>query len=115
MMHAKLVVDVGDNYCPKECLLDRPVLTAYNNMPVGPERMLNGIPKAGNMQHAKHTCLNHGNSMSVASRDNLVSARSQPNLAASCTPASDAAASDNAAAAAAYNAAAAVVGNKAAA
>eukprot|EP00957_Ditylum_brightwellii_P045471 3446804-Ditylum_brightwellii.AAC.1 len=32
MTHDKLVVDVGDNCCPKERLLDRPVLAAYNIM-----------------------------------------------------------------------------------
>eukprot|EP00957_Ditylum_brightwellii_P073532 5587210-Ditylum_brightwellii.AAC.1 len=78
MMHAKLVVDVGDNYCPKEHLMDRPDLAAYNSTPVGPERMLNSIPKAGNLQHAnKCTYLDHGENMSVASMDNSVSAGSQ--------------------------------------
>eukprot|EP00957_Ditylum_brightwellii_P026912 2034223-Ditylum_brightwellii.AAC.1 len=62
MMHAKLVVDVGDNYCPEEHLLGRPVLVAYNNMPVGPERMLNSIPEADNLQNAKRTCRTCGDS-----------------------------------------------------
>eukprot|EP00957_Ditylum_brightwellii_P038865 2937528-Ditylum_brightwellii.AAC.2 len=46
MMHVELVVDVGDNYCPKECLLGIPVLAAYNMPPVGPERMFDSIPEA---------------------------------------------------------------------
>eukprot|EP00957_Ditylum_brightwellii_P076568 5819439-Ditylum_brightwellii.AAC.1 len=49
MMHVKLVVDIGDNYCPKERLLDRPVLAAYDNTSVRPERMLDSIPEAGNL------------------------------------------------------------------
>eukprot|EP00957_Ditylum_brightwellii_P145703 11094703-Ditylum_brightwellii.AAC.1 len=78
MMHAKLFVGVGDNYCPEKHLLDRPVLVAYNSTPVGPEMMLNSIPEAGNLRHAnKRTCLDREENMSVASRDNLVSARSQ--------------------------------------
>eukprot|EP00957_Ditylum_brightwellii_P142643 10868277-Ditylum_brightwellii.AAC.1 len=61
MMHTKLVVDVGNNYYHKECLLDRPVLVAYNVLPIGPEKMLDSIPEAGNLQNSKRTCCNHGN------------------------------------------------------
>eukprot|EP00957_Ditylum_brightwellii_P060832 4618499-Ditylum_brightwellii.AAC.1 len=46
MMHTKLAVDAGGNYYPKECLLDRPVLAAFNMPPVGPKRMLDRIPEA---------------------------------------------------------------------
>eukprot|EP00957_Ditylum_brightwellii_P151066 11503606-Ditylum_brightwellii.AAC.1 len=72
MIHAKLVVGVGNNYCPKEHILDRPALAAFNMPPVGPERMLNSIPEADNLKNTKRTCRNHGNIMSVASGDNLV-------------------------------------------
>eukprot|EP00957_Ditylum_brightwellii_P201552 15326209-Ditylum_brightwellii.AAC.1 len=77
MMDAKLVVNVGENCCPEECLLDRPVLAAYNSTPVGPERMLGNILETGNLQNAKRTCCNYGNNTSIASRDNLVSVRIQ--------------------------------------
>eukprot|EP00957_Ditylum_brightwellii_P169066 12868132-Ditylum_brightwellii.AAC.1 len=77
MMRAKLVTDVGDNYCPKERLLDRPVLESYNMPPVGPTRMLVSILEIGNLQNEKRTCCNYDDNISVASRDNLVFARNQ--------------------------------------
>eukprot|EP00957_Ditylum_brightwellii_P061145 4639796-Ditylum_brightwellii.AAC.1 len=77
MMHAELAMEVGDNYCPKEHLLDASVMDRHNMMPLGPARILKHIPE-GPTHGMKCACHDsNDNTMSIASGNNLVSAGSQ--------------------------------------
>eukprot|EP00957_Ditylum_brightwellii_P165112 12571074-Ditylum_brightwellii.AAC.1 len=76
MMHAELVVDVGDKYCPEERLLDASIMAKHNTTPLGPARILERIPE-GLARGMKRAC--HGSNddtMSIASGNNSASAGS---------------------------------------
>eukprot|EP00957_Ditylum_brightwellii_P094565 7202489-Ditylum_brightwellii.AAC.1 len=71
MMHAELVVDVGDNYCPEERLLDASIMARHNMTPLGPARILKRIPE-GPARGIKRACYDsNDDTMSIASRNNL--------------------------------------------
>jgi hypothetical protein len=76
MLHVELIVDVGDNYCPEERMLDAEVMASYNITPSGPARMLDSIPERES-RGAKRACRDHEEEMSVASGDKSVGSQSQ--------------------------------------
>ena len=68
-------MDVGDNYCPEERLLDASVMARHNMTPLGPARILERIPE-GPARGMKRACYDNDDVMSVASGNNSVSAGS---------------------------------------
>eukprot|EP00957_Ditylum_brightwellii_P036828 2789005-Ditylum_brightwellii.AAC.1 len=79
MMHKEHAIDMGDNYCPEERLLDASIMAKHNMMPLGPARILERIPE-GPARGMKRDC--HGSNddtISIASRNNSAAAHQQMN------------------------------------